>query len=66
MNQEPIENLLPLTYFIRKGGLCFIESSADAKVSGIHIATAANETIAKLIVCSINSALSKANPLPIK
>lgn len=51
---ENIEDLLPLTYFVRKGGLCFIESSADAKISGVHFATAANESFANCIVRAIN------------
>lgn len=51
---EKWEDLLPLTYFIRKGGLCYIESSSDAKRSGVHIATAANETYADMIVSAIS------------
>lgn len=42
-------DLLPATYFVRKGGLAHIESSCDAKISGVHIATAANEYFAEQI-----------------
>lgn len=42
--------LLPATYFIRTGGICFIESSADALRSGIHIATAKDEQTAIAII----------------
>lgn len=52
---ENFEDLVPLTYFIRKGGLCYIESSVDAKIGGVHVATAANEQFAKIIIETINA-----------
>ncbi len=51
---EYFEDLTPLTYFVRKGGLCYVESSCDAKLPGIHVMTIANSRDADIIVQLIN------------
>lgn len=48
------EDYTPLTYFVRRGGVCFVESSADAKLSGVYIMTIRNEQLANIIVKLIN------------